>query len=79
MPFALHGSRHKPIAPVSPWQNALLKRLIESIRRECIYHLIALGEAHLRWILQSCTPHYNDENHQDERAEMSPAFASICC
>jgi len=42
------GIRDRPIAPASPWQNAYVERLIGSIRRECIDHVIVLGEAHLR-------------------------------
>ena len=42
------GIRDKPIAPASPWQNAFAERLIGSIRRECVDHIIVLGEAHLR-------------------------------
>ena len=40
------GIRDKPIAPASPWQNAFAERLIGSIRRECVDHIIVLGEAH---------------------------------
>ena len=47
------GIRDKPIAPGSPWQNGFAERLIGSIRRECADHVIALGEAHLRRILQT--------------------------
>ncbi len=43
--------RDKPIAPGSPWQNGFAERLIGSIRRECVDHMIVLGEAHLRRIL----------------------------
>src|SRR5438552_6805434 len=42
------GIRDKPIAPASPWQNGVAERLIGSIRRECLDHIIVLGEAHLR-------------------------------
>ena len=42
------GIRDKPIAPASAWQNAFAERLIGSIRRECVDHLIVFGEAHLR-------------------------------
>ncbi len=41
------GIRDKPIAPASPWQNGFVERLIGSIRRECVDHIIVLGEAHL--------------------------------
>ena len=47
------GIRDKPTAPASPWQNGFAERLIGSIRRECADHIIVLGEAHLRQILQS--------------------------
>ena len=45
------GIRDKPIAAGSPWQNGFAERLIGSIRRECVDHVIVLGEAHLRRIL----------------------------
>jgi transposase InsO family protein len=54
------GVRDKPIAPASPWQNAFAERLIGSIRRECVDHVIVLGEAHLRRILQSYARYYNE-------------------
>jgi hypothetical protein len=41
--------RDKPIAPGSPWQNGFAERLIGSIRRECVDHLIVLGEAHAKY------------------------------
>src|SRR6266581_4914044 len=47
------GIRDKPTAPASPWQNGFAERLIGSIRRECVDHMIILGEAHLRRILKS--------------------------
>jgi transposase InsO family protein len=42
------GIRDKPIAPRSPWQNGFAERVIGSIRRECLDHVIIFGEAHLR-------------------------------
>jgi transposase InsO family protein len=54
------GIRDKPTAPASPWQNGVAERLIGSIRRECLDHIIALGEAHLRYILRSYACYYND-------------------
>ena len=53
------GIRDKPIAPASPWQNGFAERLIGSIRRECLNHLVILSEAHLRRILQSYAEYYN--------------------
>src|SRR5262245_42995078 len=45
------GIRDRPTAPRSPWQNAYVQRLIGSVRRECIDHVIVLGESHLRRIV----------------------------
>jgi transposase InsO family protein len=53
------GIRDKPTAPASPWQNGFAERLIGSIRRECVDHMIVLGEAHLRRILKSYADYYN--------------------
>jgi transposase InsO family protein len=52
------GIRDKPIAPGSPWQNGFAERLIGSIRRECVDHVVALGEQHLRQVLKSYTSNY---------------------
>jgi Integrase core domain len=53
------GIRDKPVAPASPWQNGFAERLIGSIRRECLDHVIVFGEAHLRRVLKSYAHYYN--------------------
>jgi transposase InsO family protein len=53
------GIRDKPIAPASPWQNGIGERLIGSIRRECLDHIVVLGEEHLRRILKFYADYYN--------------------
>jgi Integrase core domain len=54
------GIRDRPIARGSPWQNGFVERLIGSIRRECLDHVIVVGEAHLRRILRSYCRYYNE-------------------
>src|SRR5450759_2802034 len=57
---ACHGySRQAPTAPASPWQNGFAERLIGSIRRECLDHIIVLGKKHLRRILKNYADYYN--------------------
>src|SRR3954452_6543194 len=51
--------RDKPIAPQSPWQNGFAERLIGSIRRECLDHIIVFSEAHLRHLLRAYASYYN--------------------
>ena len=44
----------------SPWQNPYAERVIGSVRRECLHHMIVLGERHLRLILKQYVAYYND-------------------
>jgi transposase InsO family protein len=53
------GIRDRPIAPHSPQQNAYVERLIGSIRRECIDHVIVFGETHLHRIMSAYANYYN--------------------
>jgi transposase InsO family protein len=46
-------------APHSPWQNAFAERLIGSIRRECLDHVLVLSEGHLRRILTRYFAYYH--------------------
>jgi transposase InsO family protein len=52
------GIREVPTAPQAPWQNAYVERLIGSIRRECLDHVIVLNEAGLRRVLKSYVEYY---------------------
>ena len=46
-------------APRSPWQNPFAERLVGSIRRECLNHVVVLGEGHLRRLLKSYFHYYH--------------------
>lgn len=46
-------------SPSSPWQNPYAERLIGSIRRECLDHVIVLGERHLRRVLARYMSYYH--------------------
>ena len=71
------GIRDKPIAPASPWQNAYAERLIGSIRRECVDHLIVFGEAHLRRILRSYAQYYNSSRTHRSLDKDSPLARAV--
>jgi transposase InsO family protein len=45
-------------APRSPWQNACVERVIGSIRRECLDHIVIFNERHLRRVLSSYVDYY---------------------
>jgi transposase InsO family protein len=54
------GIRDQPTSPRSPWQNGCAERLIGSIRRECLDHVVVLGVRHLRHVLLSYLKYYNE-------------------
>ena len=53
------GMKERPIAPRSPWQNPYAERVIGSIRRECLDHVIVLNERHLKRILRGYFAYYH--------------------
>jgi transposase InsO family protein len=53
------GIRDGPTAPRSPWQNGYVERVIGSIRRELLDHVIVMGESHLRRLLRDYADYYN--------------------
>src|SRR5215813_6014828 len=48
------------IAPRSPWQNCYVERVIGSIRRECLNHVIVLNDHHLRRVLNEYFRYYHE-------------------
>ncbi len=72
-------------APHSPWQNPFAERLIGSIRRECLNHVLVLGERHLRRILTRYFAYYHqarthlalDKDAPDLRPIALPAAGKI--
>ena len=54
------GIRDRPIAARSPWQNGCAERLIGSIRRDCLDHVVVFGERHLRHLLKAYQKYYNE-------------------
>jgi transposase InsO family protein len=53
------GIRDRPISPGSPWQNGYVERLIGTLRRECLDHVLIIGIRHLRQVLVSYAAYYN--------------------
>jgi transposase InsO family protein len=54
------GIRDRPTAPRSPWQNGCAERVIGSIRRDCLDHVLVFGERHLCHLLKSYQKCYNE-------------------
>ena len=72
-------------APQSPWQNPFAERLIGSVRRECLNHVLVLSERHLRRILVRYFAYYHrarthlslDKDAPDGRPVQLPATGPI--
>jgi transposase InsO family protein len=59
-------------APHSPFQNPYAERVIGSIRRECLDHMIVLNEEHLRRILRNYLMYYHDSRPHLSLARNAP-------
>ncbi|MGA2610280.1 MAG: integrase core domain-containing protein [Terriglobia bacterium] len=71
------GIQEVMIAPYSPWQNPFAERLAGSIRRECLDHVIVLGEKHLRRILKSYFAYYRESRTHLALAKVAPLSRPI--
>jgi transposase InsO family protein len=79
------GIKEVQIAPRSPWQNPYCERLIGSIRRECLDHVIVLNARHLHRVLRSYMDYYHtwrvhrslDMDAPDPRLVQPPELGSV--
>jgi transposase InsO family protein len=71
------GIRDQPTAPRSPWQNGYCERLIGSIRRDCLDHVVVFGERHLRHLLRSYANYYNQNRTHLSLNKDTPASRAI--
>jgi transposase InsO family protein len=65
-------------APRSPWQNPYVERIIGSVRRECLDHVIVLNEDHLRRILASYFEYYHEARAHLSLDRNSPIPRPVC-
>ncbi|MCH7532961.1 MAG: transposase [Gemmatimonadetes bacterium] len=79
------GIKEVVTAPASPWQNPFYERLIGSIRRECLDHVIVLNERHLMRVLRSYACYYHssrthrslDDDCPDPRPVEPPEMGDV--
>jgi len=79
------GLEQKLMAPRSPWQNPFVERLIGSIRRECLDHVIVFNARHLRRRLPDYFHYYHlhrthrslDEDAPDSRVVEPPDQGNV--
>jgi putative transposase len=79
------GIEEVVIAPRSPWQTPFVERLIGTLRRELLNHVIVLNARHLRRLLQSYLEYYHrarchrslDQNAPIPRAVDPPSAGRV--
>tara|TARA_R110002096_G_scaffold427984_1_gene639096 strand:- start:2137 stop:3153 length:1017 start_codon:yes stop_codon:yes gene_type:complete len=64
--------RDSPTSPRSPWQNGYVERVIGSIRRESLDHMIVLSEDHLRRMMRAYVQYYNNARTHLSLAKDAP-------
>ncbi len=71
------GIKEVLISPRSPWQNPFAERVIGSIRRDCLDHIIVLSEAHLIRILTEYLDYYHTARPHQSLDHNAPISRSI--
>src|SRR5271169_3657284 len=71
------GIRDRPTAARSPWQNGYAERLIGSIRRDCLDHVVVFGERHLHHLLESYQRYYNEARTHLSLSKDAPVSRAV--
>ncbi len=72
------GLQEVPTAPRSPWQNPYVERLIGSIRRECLDHVLVLNERHLRRVVGKYLDYYHRSRTHLSLEMDCPEHREVC-
>ncbi len=75
---AASGIQELRTAYRAPRQNATCERFLGSVRRECLDHLLVLGEAHLRRILREYVTYFNTARPHQSLQQRIPDRAAVC-
>ena len=65
-------------APRSPWQNPYVERVIGSLRRECLDHIVIFNKRHLRRVLSTYIDYYHQRRTHLSLDKDCPAHAWSC-
>jgi transposase InsO family protein len=74
MPHSGNADQGSPDRTTLPWQNGHVERLIGSIRRESLDHLIVFDEAQLRRVLKNYASYYNQVGTHLSLGKDAPDF-----
>jgi transposase InsO family protein len=71
------GIRDRPISPRSPWPNPYAERLMGTLRRHCLDHVLIFGALHLRRILTAYSRYYNETRTHLSLAKDAPLGRTV--
>ena len=71
------GIRDRPISPRAPWQNGIAERLIGTLRRECLDHVVVFGECQLRRVLSAFAAYYNQTRPHRSLRKDAPSRRAV--
>ncbi len=71
------GMEQVPTSAHSPWQNPYVERVIGTIRRECLDHVIIFSERQLRRLLRDYLEYYHGSRCPVPRRVEPPGLGSI--
>lgn len=71
------GLKDTPTAPHSPWQNPIAERVMGTLRRECLNHMIILNEKHLHSALSEFVEYYNNSRTHMSLNKDSPVSRPV--
>jgi transposase InsO family protein len=74
---AAMGIHDRPISPRSPWQNGIANRLIGTLGRECVDHMLIVSEAHLRRVFSSYATYYNRSRTHLALQKDAPLYRAV--
>lgn len=66
------GMQDKPTSPRSPWQNGYCERMVGTLKRECLNHMIIFNERHARRIIGEFLQYYHDDRTHQGLGQESP-------
>jgi transposase InsO family protein len=73
------GIRDRPVTPRSPWQNGYVERVIGSIRRECLDHIIVWNASHLQRVLNAYLDYHNSTRTHLSLGKDTPLHRPVQC
>lgn len=73
----LLGVEPKLIRNRAPWQNGYVERLVGTLRRECLDHVIVFGDRHLRRILTEYLTYYHESRTHLVLAKDAPVLGRL--